>query len=84
MEILSGETMKYSVGDMIVETCFNHKQDWRPGYVTNVTEDILSKYIICITWFGSQYGSQYEYAYTSEEIDGWIVKNTVQHYPLVK
>ena len=71
--------MKYSVGDVIVETCFLHKEDWQTGTVMEVQKDILPDIqLVGIMWFKRP--SQYLDYYKSDEIDGWITRSNAIYY----
>jgi hypothetical protein len=73
--------MKYNVGDVIVETCYKYKKDYRKGYITSVTPCVVGKeHIIGIYWFDIEQ----EDAYTDTMIDTWIKRNNAKHYPVNK
>jgi len=73
--------VKYSVGDLIVETCFLHKKDWQTGIVMEVQKDILSDIqLVGIMW--SNRPSQYLDYYKSDVIDAWVKRNNAIHCPV--
>jgi hypothetical protein len=82
LEILSGEVMKYNIGDIIVETCFKYIEDWRTGYVTNLSMHILPphKQVVTIYWFDIEK----EECYNEDEIDRWFTRSNAKHYSVNK
>ena len=80
MEVLSGERMKYNVGDLIIETCFKYQKDWQVGTIMETQKDILPDIqLVGILWFDRPGSLDY---YKSDEIDHWINRNNAKHYPV--
>jgi hypothetical protein len=70
--------MKYNIGDLIVETCFKYKSDWKTGTIMEVQKDILPDIqLVGILWFDLPGHLDY---YKSDEIDRWISRNNAKHY----
>lgn len=70
--------MKYNIGDLIVETCFKYKSDWRTGTIMEVQKDILPDIqLVGILWFNGSPNLDY---YKSDEIDRWIARSNAKHY----
>lgn len=72
--------MKYNIGDLIVETCFKYKSDWKTGTIIEVQKDVLPDIqLVGILWFDRLGCLDY---YKSDEIDRWISRNNAKHYPV--
>ena len=42
----------YNIGDLIVETCFRYKSDWKTGTIMELQKDILPDIqLVGILWF---------------------------------
>ncbi|NBW38034.1 MAG: hypothetical protein EBR30_24040 [Cytophagia bacterium] len=67
--------MKYNVGDLIVETCFKHIEDYRVNLVISASEQ-------CVTLL--HHASDSKDVYDVKEIDHWIKRDNAKHYPVNK
>lgn len=67
---------KYTIGDLIIETCFFNVEDYQLYIVTDVGND--GKLLRMKNKDGS------EWVYAISEVERWIERNNAKHVPVKK
>lgn len=67
--------MKYNVGDLIIETAFRNKEDYRVNVIIWASEEQVNLL---------DHRDGYKHVYDVKSIDRWIERNNAKHYPVSK